>query len=508
LAFVAPSGTNRELVLETAEKLLRQRHYDSKRIRLSDILELRIPEANGRRTVSERATLLQNEGDEVCKAIAKRADAMAFVAVDQIREARVAIHKSRPVPEGQSRGGQSDVAAESAYLIWSLKRPAELRTLRAIYRTRFFVVSIHTPLQTRLERLIGDEADALGHFEAEPDDRSHAQQVIERDEREGGPDREFNQDVSETYPMADFFVDASSRDLLKSTLGRSMDIIFGDPFATPTRAEYGMFLAHAAALKSAELGRQVGAALLTEDGDVVSTGANEVAKPSGGHFWAGDPNDDREFIAGIDSSSRMRARIAAAIIDAVAQVVEEHGEPDRAGLEKALAATPVDDLIEFGRAVHAEMDALVSAARMGRSVRDCNLYVTTFPCHLCTRLVISAGAKRVEYIYPYPKSLADALYGKQIDTEKGGAQVPGRIPFRPFIGVAPRRYQAAFTMPDKRKDSKGVVLPGQGIPRLLIEDQDGDWDLSTHIPREDHALGMADWLKEAYKQMSSKAKEE
>ena len=39
-----------------------------------------------------------------------------------------------------------------------------------------------------------------------------------------------------------------------------------------------MFHAHAASLRSAQLGRQVGAALLSDLGDVIAVGANEVPR--------------------------------------------------------------------------------------------------------------------------------------------------------------------------------------------------------------------------------------
>ena len=45
------------------------------------------------------------------------------------------------------------------------------------------------------------------------------------------------------------------------------------------------------------------------------------------------------------------------------------------------------DLTEYGREVHAEMDALVSAARGTESVKNCILYCTTFPCHICAKHV-------------------------------------------------------------------------------------------------------------------------
>ena len=96
------------------------------------------------------------------------------------------------------------------------------------------------------------------------------------------------------------------------------------------------------------------------------------------------------------------------------------------------------------------------------------MYVTTFPCHLCARLIVAAGLKRVVYIEPYAKSLALQLYPDSITpdyTEKTASEVP----FEPFVGIAPRKYIDLFTMRD-RKQSNGKAIPfdkTNAIPRLV-----------------------------------------
>ena len=48
-------------------------------------------------------------------------------------------------------------------------------------------------------------------------------------------------------------------------------------------------------------------------------------------------------------------------------------------------------------AVHAERNALASAAREGHRVVGCALYCTHLPCWLCFQLLINAGIVRVVY---------------------------------------------------------------------------------------------------------------
>jgi hypothetical protein len=112
-------------------------------------------------------------------------------------------------------------------------------------------------------------------------------------------------------------------------------------------------------------------------------------------------------------------------------------------------------LIEFVRAVHGEMSALMDAALRGVEVRHCTMYVTTFPCHECARHIIASGIEKVYYIEPYAKSLAVELHedALQLDSETEARKVP----FLPFVGVAPRAYTNLFSMP-KRKNEDGTVI--------------------------------------------------
>ena len=71
----------------------------------------------------------------------------------------------------------------------------------------------------------------------------------------------------------------------------------------------------------------------------------------------------------------------------------------------------IGEITEYGRMVHAEMNAIADAARLGRPVAGATLYVTTFPCHNCAKHIIASGIARVVFIEPYAKSRAELLYG-------------------------------------------------------------------------------------------------
>jgi cytidine deaminase len=490
IGFVAPTGSDYDTVIPTVSSSLTDYGYAAKVIRLSDILgsrarlEGRLGSQDADRP-DRRTELLQDEGNLLQERSGKP-EAVSLLAVNEIRRARSAA--STEVGDEQRLPPLDGVA----HVIWSLKTPAEVALLRAIYRERFFLVSIYTPSTQRKRILARRIADNANHFgNPSPAHESRAAALIGRDESDVDAGQ-FGQNVRATYPLADFFVDSQEISALTASIRRCLDIIVGDPFATPTRSEYAMFIAEASALRSAELGRQVGAAIVSQDGDVVATGTNEVPAPGGGHYWQGDTPDRREFTRGTDTSDDLRSNLTAQIAEELraAGLLIEGSDADRA-IPELMRRTRLRDLTEFGRAVHAEMSALLDATRRGVSVRGHDMHVTTFPCHQCARHIIAAGIARVFYIHPYTKSLAETLHGDALSTPESGSLDASRVPFAPFVGVAPRRYLQAFSMPTRRKlDTGAIVSQDRRVwtPRWTPEDPEGLWEGGSYIVREEQAV--------------------
>jgi deoxycytidylate deaminase len=315
------------------------------------------------------------------------------------------------------------------------------------------------------------------------------------------PQKIWGQNLRDTFHRADFFVDAREDVGLREAIERVVAILFNDPFKTPRKDEYGLFAAEGAARQSAELGRQVGAAIATPHGDVVALGSNEVPKAGGGVYWEnGDEKTDcgikdgdgREFQNKVDTNDQMKREIALEIIDELSgeEFLIGAGESQAPALLAALERTRLGDLIEFGRAVHAEMAALMDAARRGVSVKDCTLYTTTFPCHNCARHIIAAGIKRVVYVAPYAKSQAKELHADAIDFAKAKPRKDA-VQFEPFVGVAPRRYLDLFEAAKRKNDDGTVVVPVPSESSLNIPDVELD-DLRPKIPsyRQREALAI------------------
>ncbi len=56
---------------------------------------------------------------------------------------------------------------------------------------------------------------------------------------------------------------------------------------------------------------------------------------------------------------------------------------------------------DLSTAIHAEAAIVAAAARDGVSLRGADLYVTTFPCPACARLIAEAGLRRCYFAGPY-----------------------------------------------------------------------------------------------------------
>jgi deoxycytidylate deaminase len=389
-------------------------------------------------------------------------DALARLAVGAIR-------KSRKVTTGLS----TEISPRRVYVLRSLKRPAEVTLLRQIYGASFLLIACHAPRPLRVTRLAESFLDSLGSTEPLMV-RAAAEELVSRDDFEG---LAHGQNVRATFPQADLFVNAADLGATERAVGRFLALILGHYYTTPRVDEYCMYHAQGAALRSADLSRQVGAVIASERGDIVTLGTNEVPRTGGGQYWEGDEPDERDFRRGSDSSMRYRRRVLADALRRLgdAQVLNPEKAPrriDKEYVERLLREAPqlrdamLMDALEYGRSVHAEMAALTEAARRGASVEGCTLYTTTFPCHECARHIVASGIKSVVYVQPYPKSAAEVLFSDSIGTEA----CEGKVIIRPFVGVAPRQYQQLFTMTERKSRETGDVLawdPKKSHPRAF-----------------------------------------
>jgi len=59
--------------------------------------------------------------------------------------------------------------------------------------------------------------------------------------------------------------------------------------------------------------------------------------------------------------------------------------------------------------IHAEMNAIIWAARKGISIEDATIYVTLEPCSECSKNLIASGIKKIVYAKEYEHTHSDVV---------------------------------------------------------------------------------------------------
>ena len=362
----------------------------------------------------------QDAGDELRKedlaAVAR--GSVALIRKERAKMQGAVAEPDKPViPDGRPR----------AFVIDSIRHPAEVGLLRRIYGDAFVLIGVVSEHDERLQRISGKYEDA---------GEASAKKFMQRDSK--APEK-HGQRVSDAFHLSDFFVDNTEKRIFKDNkpnpkwevsqdLERLTMLVTHAAVARPTTAETAMHAAAGAAMRSACMSRQVGAALVDRDGNLIATGTNEAPKAGGGVYGAGfiADEEDHRCVYGNKycSNTTNQKQIAEELFEEILGDDPRAKDSEfRANSLKRIRGGRIGDLLEFSRAVHAEMDALLSAGRMGKGTIATRLFVTTFPCHYCARHIVSAGVDEVQFIEPYPKSLGtDASPG--LHSVRDG---PGRL---------------------------------------------------------------------------------
>jgi len=70
---------------------------------------------------------------------------------------------------------------------------------------------------------------------------------------------------------------------------------------------------------------------------------------------------------------------------------------------------PSGERQELSRAVHAEQNAIIQAAKMGTNIDGATLYVTNHPCFICAKMLINAGVSKIIFADGYPDKYAEDI---------------------------------------------------------------------------------------------------
>lgn len=479
IALCGPIGSPLHEAARQIKNTLAEFKYQTESVRLSDLIRLNAGKVG-----------------QVVDSASKFHEIQSLIRIgDALREkygsdvlAKLAIAKIG-ADRARRFGAFEDVADESAkpierkirvqricHVIDSIKNSSELDLLRLIYGDALFAVGVFSPLELRFTNLA--KPGKLQKVEIE--------RLIDTD---SGEEFDHGQSVRRTFPLCDFFLrvdhavagpsEPKAVAQLNERIRRFFDLVFRTVVVTPTAEETAMYAATSAARNSACLSRQVGAAVTSPSGELLAVGWNDVPQSGGGLYgttplkrWATElvgSGDQRCFAqtGGRCRNDEEKDAIARKVVESLVSGGVLQPEAQGKALNTILADTRVKDLIEFSRAVHAEMHAILGASRIaGDRVIGGKIFVTTYPCHSCARHLVAAGISEVVYIEPYRKSLATRLHE---DALTESTEPHGKVLVRQYDGIAPRRFIEMFEGGDRKKDGV-LALNGriEAMPRTQV----------------------------------------
>lgn len=442
IGLVGALGTDWDRIVQLLTERLERYGYKHTTIRMTKDVMPRLARLPKAKPKFEHARSLIDLGNAIRKA-SHNNGVLGWAAAASIAE-------TRPNKKG--------VTTKHAYIVRSLKHYEEVAALRTIYARGFYLFAVHTPRERRLE-LLRESGDGMTAAEAE--------ELIDRDENE---EIKYGQHTRDTFHLADFFLaDESNDDKLRHSIWRCLDLMFSSPLVTPTFNEFAMFMAFASSLRSGDLARQVGA-VVSRETEILSTGANDAPRSGGGLYWPvflenriADVPNGRDLVRGFDSNTKEKRLIAESIADVL--------DVSKGRARRVMEGSRLADVTEYGRSVHAEMEALLACARSAQTVRGGTLYCTTFPCHNCAKHIVASGLREVVFVEPYPKSRALEFHDDSITLDPTSRE---KVRFKPFIGVGPRQFLNLFSM---------TMGPGHELVRKSRDGSVAKWSETDAHPR-------------------------
>ena len=463
IALCGPIGSP---LHETAEQIsfsLKKYGYKTYDIRLSDLI--RINSKYTKINLDESTKLkkfksLITVGDKLREIYGS--DILAKLAIAKISaERKKNFGEFDDIVNESSKGEASKIKNQKiCHIIGSVKNSSELELLKSIYGKMIFSIGVFSPLEARRENL--SKINSLS-----------VEDIAELINTDSGEEFDHGQSVRDTFPKCDYFLrvdsglaepgNAEAKGQILSKLERFFKLIFRSSVISPTEEENAMYAATSAARNSACLSRQVGAAVTSSSGELLSTGWNDVPRNGGGLYGKQsirlkviDPDHRCYALKSRSCSNDAEKRILAeVVIDSLVQEKIISVKKREDAIQTILKNSRLKDLIEFSRAVHAEMHAILGASRVaGERILGGKIFVTTYPCHSCARHIIASGISEVYFIEPYRKSLAlklhsDAMTESVIETDE-------KVKLIQFDGVAPTRFLELFES-GSRKSKAGVL---------------------------------------------------
>lgn len=483
IALCGPIGSPLHQTSDIIKSELSNFGYEAVQIRLSELIRINADLVHvvidNTSKHSEIKSLIK-AGDELRKL--HQNDVLAKLAI-----AKISADRTKKYGEFEDRANEAvaDIKIKThriCHIIDSVKNVDELKLLRLIYGEALISIGVFSPLETRKKNMLRP-----GHLiESE---------IIDLIDTDSGEEFAHGQSVRDTFPQCDLFLrvdkqisgasEIEANAQISTKIQRFFNLIFRTIVVSPTHEENAMYSAASASRNSACLSRQVGAAVTSSSGELLSVGWNDVPNSGGGLYGKPRLNSTKNELALDDRcyaqsgakchNDLEKKTIAEKIIESLIKdslVVATNKEE---AVNSILNDTRIKDLIEFSRAVHAEMHAILGASRVaGDRILNGKIFVTTYPCHSCARHIVASGIAEIYYIEPYRKSLATRLHSDSLSEAIDSKDL---VKLLQFDGVAPRRFidffesgsrkrNGVLTLPARDKAIPTTQVSLRAIPRL------------------------------------------
>ena len=356
---VGPFGSGCSYIAKLMEK-----NHGYQYVSLSTILKDMFKKTYGREN-SERSEL-QDFGDQVRKEHGK--DYLAKQAYESIKK-----------------------DLDKNYVIDSIRNPAEVDFFRRNI-PQFYLFGIFADEEVRWSRKSSWYKDDHGKFALD-------------DKRDSGESIDFGQQVTETFRSSDIIILNNTQvyennddyKTLCLEVKKYIEIIEGKMAFKPSVYETCMAMAYAVSMRSSCLKRHVGAVIVDSEGNIFSSGYNEV------------PSTQRPCISAYGLC--YRDKLKQEFKQQLARDIAEKSDQDKAyaSFKKSFK------ILDYCKSLHAEENAILNVARIGASsaLRSATLYTSTYPCNLCANKIAQVGIKEVVYFEPYPMPEAKKILTAQ-----------------------------------------------------------------------------------------------
>lgn len=450
IGLVYPIGSNPKDFIDSLKNLFIIHGYNLEKIKVSEDIALAFYENN---------ICSDKKYSEFIKNINKLPFSIkTFLKMEicsKIRQERGSGFLAKKIIEkiSQLRKVKGNEDKKTIYLIDQLKHLDEFNILNSVYGENYIQISCFSNENIRLKKLnekINLCKNTDNSYEFIKCDinklfiedyiiniaKNDAIELMKKDLND--PIGNHGQQISKLFHKSHYYINLDK--LTPSVYGQGekfINLLFGLNEDLPTQDEFGMSIAYAVSKRSNFTGdRHIGACLISENGEVISAGS--IRAPN---------NNSNTNKCNRDSVQEMYNKYYLEIKE-FQQSNEFKNIPEN--IKKYLI-----DSLEYHPCTHAEISAIIDAAKLGISIKNATLYTTTFPCHLCAKDIITSGINKVVFIEPYPKSKAPELYSRIIEIDPED-KVINKVPFYTFYGAGPNRYNYVFGLDNKRKNDESV----------------------------------------------------